>query len=341
MYTGTDLATARRGSALASDRLRRLSRLHTILSELRAQRPCGLASLAARCGCSTKTVQRDLSYLEELGFALRYDAQRRTYVQVGSLGPPLLDLTLAEATALALGSAALSTDAAGLESGLRTAFDKVLALLPLEVAERVTAAQGALLLQPPLAPSLLGSPLLTLLSAQRERRSVRIDYESLSSRRRERLVDPYTLAYLVRFWMLLAYDHDRGEVREFRLDRIHACTLTTQAFALPADWSPSRYLLGSVGVLRGQPSRVRIRFLPEVAPWARRHPWRFPHTLEEEEGGSVLLAGSVSGLEEITKEVLRWGRHAVVLSPPELRQRVADEAEAILGHYRRFEECGQ
>ncbi len=49
--------------------------------------------------------------------------------------------------------------------------------------------------------------------------------------------------------------------------------------------------------------------------------------------GAVTLTGTVAGLDEISREVLQWGRRVTVLAPDALRERVADEARAIAAKY--------
>ncbi|MBI3946593.1 MAG: WYL domain-containing protein [Armatimonadetes bacterium] len=316
------------------DRLRRVTRLFHIATALQSGNSPSLAELSHICGCSTKTIQRDLSYLAELRVPFRYDGARRGYVLEGRLPFGILDLTLAEVTALSLGIAFLDAPqspptARALASGMA----KILSALPQDVAEQALRARQHLLASPGTGRDYSRAPFYPLLRACRERVAVRMDYESLSTGRRVRPVEPYCIAWLSGFWMLVARDPTHDEVREFALDRIHACELTDRRFTIPADWSLVRYVAGCVRVLRGDPVAIRVRFLPAVAPLVRSMRWQFTHTIEDAADGSVVLSATVAGLEEITKEILRWGRHAEALAPEELRRRVALEAHAILSLY--------
>lgn len=323
--------------AHVQDRLRRLTRLFHIAIALQSESARSLADLAQRCGCSTKTIQRDLSYLAELGVAYHYEAARKAYVLDAPLPFGILDLTLAEATGICLGVAAADGPTSPLTAhALATGLDKVLSALPPEVAAQVRVAQQSLLHRPGPGRDYSRAPFYPLVRACRERVTVEIDYESLSSGRRIRRVDPYAVAWVAGFWMLVAHDHERREVREFALDRVHACHPTQERFSMPKGWSLMRYLAtGSVRVLRGEPVAVTVRFDTAVAPLARSYWWPFPHEVDAAPDGSILLRGTVAGLDEITNELLRWGRHVEALEPPELRQRLADEAQAILSLYTR------
>ena len=68
--------------------------------------------------------------------------------------------------------------------------------------------------------------LRTVLLASRERRSVRIKYQSMSSPGPSlRLVSPHALGFDGRRWHMRAYCHTRHEFRDFVLGRVHAVYL--------------------------------------------------------------------------------------------------------------------
>jgi predicted DNA-binding transcriptional regulator YafY len=317
--------------------LRRITRALRILGLLNGSRPCGLRSLAESCGCSTKTIQRDLDELKAMGVPLEYNAQARSYRLFGPLPFALLDVGLAEATALALmQAAAVTAQGMSVDAVLASAFEKVQRLIPPEVAAGLEASRRALVGVGGAKKDYSQAPLLALVAACREHAAARIDYQSRSSGRRWREVEPYCVAYLDGFWMLVARDPARDEVRSFALDRIYGFDWVRpgKTFAIPEGWTLKEYMAGSVGVLRGEKVDIRLRFDALVAPSVAGRNWRFPHSLEPVGAdGSVALTGAVAGLEEITAEILRWGRHVTVESPDALRQRVADEARAIAAKY--------
>ena len=68
--------------------------------------------------------------------------------------------------------------------------------------------------------------LRTVLLASRERRSVRIKYQSMSNPGPSlRLVSPHALGFDGRRWHMRAYCHTRNEFRDFVLGRVHAVYL--------------------------------------------------------------------------------------------------------------------
>jgi predicted DNA-binding transcriptional regulator YafY len=74
---------------------------------------------------------------------------------------------------------------------------------------------------------------------------------------------------------------------------------------------------------------VRAIFASEIAQWVRET--RPYHTVAEEEGPyGLLMTFKVRHENEIVQWLLSWGRHVQVLEPVSLRQRLADEATAML-----------
>lgn len=328
---------APRRQDLGQDRIRRVTRLLRIITLLNTGRKYGLRALADACACSTKTVQRDLTYWRELDVAVDYDLSRGSYGLTGPLPFPVLEVTVAEATALALAEASAGVSGGqALADGVSSAFEKIRGLVPDQVAARLEGIRDGLLTSSAANRDYSQAPLGILLEACRRRLTVVVDYDSFSSGRRVRPIEPYGVAYLAGFWMVVARDPERNDVRKFSLDRVYTCTFPQpdRRFTVPANWSLTAFTAGSVGVLRGEKTAIALRFERDAAGYARGKNWRFPCEIaENEEDGSIVLTGAVAGIEEIMWEVLRWGRHVTVLEPAALRERVAEEARVIAAKY--------
>jgi predicted DNA-binding transcriptional regulator YafY len=323
--------------SLETDRFRRVTRLLQIITLLQSGKAHNLARLAASCGCCTRTMQRDLTYWRELGVPIDYDTVRKSYVVVGPLPFKVLDMTVAEATAIALAEgSAIASGGLRIEDGISSAFNKIRSLVPDDIAQRLDGIRASLLTAGEARRDYSHAPLTTLLEACRRGFTVSVDYDSVSSGRRKRMIEPYRVAYLDGFWMVIARDPVHGDVRKFALDRIHSCEFPRpdRPFKIPPAWSLTEFTAGSVGVLRGEKTAISLLFEREAAQYARSRAWRFPHDIiEQEADGTVIVDGSVAGLEEITWEILRWGRYVTVLEPPALRNRVAEEARLISAKY--------
>ena len=148
-----------------------------------------------------------------------------------------------------------------------------------------------------------------------------------------RRVDPYGIVERNGYLQLVAHCHKNQAVREFALDRIRAPRTTGETFAKPPGFDFETYLHNSVGVLRGAPTSIVVHFDASIAAYARSRRWTFPHQLEEQPDGSVLLRGTVSGEDEIRVELLSWGSPVEVLEPATLRAAMHREAVALVERY--------
>jgi predicted DNA-binding transcriptional regulator YafY len=77
---------------------------------------------------------------------------------------------------------------------------------------------------------------------------------------------------------------------------------------------------------------VRVLFDQEIARWVREARSYFT-VHEEETPAGLLVTLKIRQESEILQWLLSWGRHAQVLEPQSLCQRLAEEAQAMLQHY--------
>ena len=321
--------------SLQDDRLRRVTRLFLIVVELQSGRQTSREDLAALCGCSVKTIGRDLQYLEEAGLPLYYSAERRSYALMEGAQLFKVPFSLPELIALSLAKDAMLAEVGAVyDAPLRSAFDRVVGMMPQKLRAEMEATSGAVAFHLGTQRDYSSAPWNEVLAAIRGRNVLEIEYHALSTDTlTTRRVDPYTLVCRDGFWNLIAYCRLRHEVRLFALDCIRSARLTAERFEVQPGFSAAEYLKHSVRVMSGEPVEVSLRFEPGMARWARRRRWSFPHVMENLPDGALVLRGTVAGLHEIEREVLRWGSGVTVLGPPELRRMLRDEATKIAQKY--------
>ncbi|MFD3549459.1 helix-turn-helix transcriptional regulator [Streptomyces sp. NPDC058655] len=198
--------------------MNRTERLYALVEELRAvsPRPRSARWLAERFGVSTRTVERDLSALQQSGVPLYAEPGRSGgYVVDKDHTLPPLTITPAEAAALAVALHGLS--GTPFDADARSALHKVFAVMPLrdrqvarELAARVRLAEE------PVRPSALPHTLREALSG---RRLLHLRYADARGEVTDRTVEP--LGFLGGDpWHLVGWCRLRSAVRGFRIDRI-------------------------------------------------------------------------------------------------------------------------
>lgn len=162
-----------------------------------------------------------------------------------------------------------------------------------------------------------------LFAALGERRTVRFGYRAA-----ERVVDPHRLSYSGGHWYLIGHDHDRGEVRNFRLDRMDAAPATgpAGAFERPAGSPPPPPAPWRMG----DEDEVEALLLVDAdqAAWADARVGAGA-VRERRPDGSVVLALSVTNRAAFRTFALGFLDHAEVLGPPELRAEMLAWLDAV------------
>jgi predicted DNA-binding transcriptional regulator YafY len=289
--------------------------------------------LAQACECSDRQIRRYLNALEQAG--VPFDTTRkRGYFLDPDWSPFHLSLNLMEVLALMLARQAVVGHAElPFAHSAQTAFDKVAALLPSHLRDRLEADQ-AIAFHNDGKRNYAEAPWGQLLTAMHRRETLEMEYYTISRDTTSvRHVDPYHIVWLQSYCHLIGYCHTRCKVINFALDGIRYVKPTGAVFTVQKDFSLADYLRGAAGPILGAPVEIVVRFDAELARYARRRNWVFPHTLTDEPDGAVLLRGTVRGLDDMRKELLTWGRHARVLEPTELRDSLLAEARAIAALY--------
>ena len=226
------------------------SRILALLGLLEARRDWPGAELAERLGVSPRTLRRDVDRLRELGYPV--EAARGVgggyQLGTGSALPPLvLDDDEAVALVLGLHTAADSPVAGVAESSVR-ALAKTLGLMPERLRDAPTRCGG----QRCRARGAPACPTSRPRSSTCSRTCVatRCGCRSRTPRgaaATERYVEPYRLVVLSRRWYLLAFDVDRDDWRNFRLDRMTDARATVGRFdPRPVPDDPVAFVRGSI-----------------------------------------------------------------------------------------------
>ncbi|MGG5890681.1 helix-turn-helix transcriptional regulator [Falsiroseomonas sp. HC035] len=238
-------------------------------------------------------------------------------------GPTSEELAELELSARTLQEAGLPHRAAV----LRSVRDKLAARAPeamlgrAEVdGEALLAAEGVAIRPGPrvaLPPNLVGD----LREALVAMRHIEISYRGQAGGERKHLLEPYGLLYGSRPYLLAAAP-DKPDTALWRLDRIVSLRVMNEGFT--PRFELAQQIADCFGVGRDTVRDVVLRFSPEAAADAAT--WRFHSSQETERmpDGSLIVCFRACGLIEMTNHFATWGDDVMVLSPPELREALAD-----------------
>ncbi len=212
----------------------RTDRLYALVEELRGSSPRARTSrqLAARFEVSVRTIERDISALQQSGVPIwATPGPGGGYTIDPAMTLPPLNFTADEATAIAV-ALALSGPMP-FAGAARTALRKVVGAMSVDGQDRARdlasrihlAARG----DRALSVGSIGAVLLAVEEAVARRRVLALDYTDRGGvRTARRLVEPYGLAGIGGHWYLLAWCRLRDGGRTFRMDRIASARVTDE-----------------------------------------------------------------------------------------------------------------
>jgi len=214
----------------------RTDRLYALVEDLRAISPrCRSArELAERFEVSVRTIERDITALQESGVPIYAETGRRGgYALDKKMSLPPLNFTPAEAVAIAVALSRAGDQPFARQA--RSALRKVVAAMPGTEGElaRELASRVMLVAEPPdpgrSRPLGAAGISRAIEEALLRRRVLRLDYADAKGALTSRDVEPGVfLGGRGGFWYLVAWCRLRDDVRVFRLDRIATASVTAE-----------------------------------------------------------------------------------------------------------------
>ena len=212
---------------------------------------------------------------------------------------------------------------------IETASAKIRRVLPASLRMRVQALEEALGFSGRVAADggAQGGVLLELAEGIRRQRRLAFRYASPRSGPRERTVDPYGLAVIGGRWYLAALDHENGEIRVFRVDRILSARLGLEPAPVPPGFDAVAFVSRSL-------ARVPWRWEVELVADASMEEVRrdIPATVAEieERSDGVLVRLRAEDLPGAARMLAAVSWAFVILKPAELTTALREHAEALL-----------
>ncbi len=315
---------------------RQLQLLRTLAAH---RRGCSVADLADRFETSLKTIRRDLTRLRAAGFPLHETTEQHGRRLWSLPGSDLLGGVLGfdEAFALHIAVAAI-TPLAGTEIGeaAASAMDKLGGGLSATATDYCRRLAGAVVLMHgrEVDYSRHGDILAELMRGLEEQRSVYIAYQSRTATEPISYpLHPYAIRVYRAAIYILGHSEQHDAVRHFKLDRMTEAELTQVQFTRPKNFDAEEYLASAFGIFGGDPVQVTLTIAPAAARPITESRWHASQQTQRHADGSVTLRLCVALTPELVGWIMSIGPDAVVLSPAELIDQVAEQAIAIANRY--------
>jgi predicted DNA-binding transcriptional regulator YafY len=125
---------------------------------------------------------------------------------------------------------------------------------------------------------------------------------------------------------VVGFSLSHKELRTFKVERIFRVTLTTRSFQRPENLNVDELVRFAWGIWYGKPEHdVCLHFQPRVARRVKETLWHPQQQVSDLPNGGVEWHVQVAGTQELIPWIRGWGPDVEVISPPELRQTIADD----------------
>jgi predicted DNA-binding transcriptional regulator YafY len=91
------------------------------------------------------------------------------------------------------------------------------------------------------------------------------------------------------------------------VERIKSVTLTDHPFQIPLEFDIEDYVKDAIGIMRGQPIRVELRFNKATAAWVKDRIWHPTQTMKPLKSGELTMALTVADNRELVGWILSFG----------------------------------
>lgn len=233
----------------------------------------------------------------------------------------LPEISFSKDEAAALFVAAGASGEGDAEKGLRKLLSSV-GSDPLDAPDQMVIVDS---------PELSGGLATRLSQAIAESRAVSFSYRSARGEASERTLDPYAIVWRSGHYYVVGMDHDRSEIRCFRVSRFasepaDAGEAPTKA---PDGFRGRDHVTGGPwGPDEAEKVPVRIAFSERVSWWATQGIEAVETQVSADGREEKTLPGSMDG--SFVSWVLSFGPDAEVLDPPQLRSAVIARLEGLL-----------
>lgn len=306
------------------DRVHRILRLIVLLQSRQA---LSSRDLMDQLGVSRRTLFRDLNTLELAGIPYYHEKRRGYRIGKGFFLPPV-SLTVPETLGLMLLAKSTATrKGAPLGRAAVSAIAKLTATVPDEIRQacndlltHVSVDHGAQLDQ--------DQESVHYVSVQRcidEGRCCKVVYNSPAEPEIITMrLDPYALHFASRAWYVIGYCDHYQDVRILKLSRLQSVEPMQRLFVRPKNFNP----MDKIGqawqlIPEGQIYCIELEFSARVASNVIETRWHPSQKHEMLEDGRCRVSFEIDGLGEIAWWICGYADQVIVISPPQLRHRVA------------------
>ncbi|MCR9253832.1 MAG: YafY family transcriptional regulator [bacterium] len=317
--------------------MNRIDRLSAILVHLQTKRRVTMDELEERFELTRRTLFRDIKALLESGVPIGGDAGEGYFIVDGYHLPPVV-FNKEEAAALLMGAKLIQHQAdSKTNNTFKEALYKVKAVLRYSDKEYLERLEDSISILPPPSVANAGFPDSNIEELQygiAVRKVLSIDYSSGFNELTRRDIEPLGLVYYSSKWHLIAYCRLREDLRDFRTDRIQNIRLTQDEF--DPSKHPNYLDFLEHNFMGTELSEAVVRFTKTVTRFLGDQKYYHGFVEEKHLDTQVEMKFYTPSFEYFGRWLLSWGNQVEVVTPLELKDKIAELLQELTQHHNVF-----
>ncbi len=298
--------------------------------------------LAEQWDVSTRTIQRDLNDLLEVGFIINREPRDGIiYITLEKTNLPLpLNFHTDEIIALTFIEGIISPledEDTPYKKAFQNTLNRIRATLSEPMRTFLEKAGAAYYPHRRKQKELISPEVLeTAHRAINEHKVCNITYRAITTGETKTYpITPFRLLYYHNGHYLLCRNPKYDDLLTLAAERIQALELTSETFEPPDDLDIENRIQQAYGITLEDPIDVKIRFSAWQARYIKQRIWHPSQEIEERDTGEIILTFRASGFYDIKSWILSHGADAEVLEPAALREAIMEELKKNLTFYQK------
>lgn len=316
--------------------MNRIDRLTAIIIYLQGRKYVTVENLSKRYDISERTVYRDLAALQEAGVPIGSEPGGGYFIMRGYYLPPVM-FDRNEASALLAGERLMQKwDHTEIGKSYLSALDKIRSILPpdeKEYFETLDEHIQAFHYKNENIPQPDDRIFVWMQNAIFKKEVIGICYESpYKGKKTTREVEPLGLLLKTSHWYLAAWCRLRQDYRMFRLDRFHDFKFTGKKLADSPKHTLKEFHERSLDEEK-ELTEVTVWFAEDMVRYIGDSKYHHGWAWEKEVDDGLEITFLTPQPEYLARWTLIWGNGAKVLQPKSVKEKVAELAKELYGHY--------
>ncbi len=166
------------------------------------------------------------------------------------------------------------------------------------------------------------------------KRKILLNYFSMTSGLKERVVQPYAVFNYKGALYVVGYCEIRKAAIDFKLCRIKSYEVLDEYYELPKDFSLKNYLDSSFGIYKDKSVALRLKIEKPMSYIVSEKRWSEHQSITWNDDESIIFECELKGEEEIISWIMSMRNHVKVIEPIDLKNKIIGEIEKLKNLYK-------